>query len=152
MTNQGLTDSLVSGYEVVLLMGAGQLCRTKNPKEARQLKGALPKYEYLEPRDIGYAVRLPANEVLQEHIKHLLKRPAGRPPKKPFIRYHDFQYQAKSWDHPRRVVAKVEWHQGQLFPRVGFVMTNLSAKPEGVVHSTTGVGWRNSGLRRVSVS
>ena len=64
-------------------------------------------YEYLEPRDIGYAVRLPANEVLQEHIKHLLKRPAGRPPKMPVIRYHDFQYQAKSWDHPRRVVAKV---------------------------------------------
>ncbi|MFC1980966.1 IS1380 family transposase [Chloroflexota bacterium] len=91
-------------------------------------------YEYLEPRDIGYAVRLPANEVLQEHIKHLLKRPAGRPPKKPIIRYHDFQYRAKSWDHPRRVVAKVEWHQGQLFPRIGFVVTNLSAKPEGVVH------------------
>ena len=91
-------------------------------------------YEYLEPRDIGYAIQLPANEVLQEHIKHLLKRPAGRPPKKPIIRYHDFQYQAKSWDHPRRVVAKVEWHQGQLFPRVGFVVTNLSAKPEGVVH------------------
>jgi len=91
-------------------------------------------YEYLEQRDIGYAVRLPANEVLQEHIKHLLKRPAGRPPKKPTIRYQDFQYQAKSWDHPRRVVAKVEWHQGQLFPRVGFVVTNLSAKPEGVVH------------------
>jgi len=91
-------------------------------------------YDYLEPRDIGYAIRLPANEVLQEHIKHLPKRPAGRPPKKPIIRYHDFQYQAKSWDHPRRVVAKVEWHQGQLFPRVGFVVTNLSAKPEGVVH------------------
>jgi hypothetical protein len=91
-------------------------------------------YEYLEQRDIGYAVRLPANEVLHEHIKHLLKRPVGRPPKKPSIWYHDFQYQAKSWDHPRRVVAKVEWHQGQLFPRVGFIVTNLSAKPEGVVH------------------
>jgi hypothetical protein len=91
-------------------------------------------YDYLELRDIGYAIRLPANEVLQEHIKHLLKRPAGQPPKKPIIRYHDFQYQAKSWDHPRRVVAKVEWHQGQLFPRVGFVVTNLSAKPEGVIH------------------
>jgi len=91
-------------------------------------------YLYLEPRDIGYAIRLPANEVLQEHIKHLLKRPVGRPPKKPIIWYHDFQYQAKSWDHPRRVVAKVEWHQGQLFPRVGFIVTNLSAKPEGVVH------------------
>jgi len=91
-------------------------------------------YDYLEPRDIGYVIRLPANEVLQEHIKHLLKRPVGRPPKKPSIWYHDFQYQAKSWDHPRRVVAKVEWHQGQLFPRLGFVVTNLSAKPEGVVH------------------
>ena len=91
-------------------------------------------YDYLEPRDIGYAIRLPANEVLQEHIKHLLKRPVGRPPKKPIIWYHDFQYQAKSWDHPRRVVAKVEWHRGELFPRVGFVVTNLSAKPEGVVH------------------
>jgi hypothetical protein len=31
-------------------------------------------------------------------------------------------------------VAKVEWHQGQLFPRVGFVVTNLSANPKGVVH------------------
>ena len=91
-------------------------------------------YEYLEQRDIGYAIRLPANEVLHEHIKHLLKRPVGRPPKKPSIWYHDFQYQAKSWEHLRRVVAKVEWHRGELFPRVGFVVTNLSAKPEGVVH------------------
>jgi len=91
-------------------------------------------YDYLELREIGYAIRLPANEVLQEHVKHLLKRPVGRPPEKPVIRYHDFQYQAGSWEHPRRVVAKVKWHQGQLFPRVGFVVTNLSAKPEGVVH------------------
>jgi len=91
-------------------------------------------YEYLEQRDIGYAIRLPANEVLHEHIKHLLKRPVGRPPKKPSIWYHDFQYQAKSWEHLRRVVAKVEWHRGELFPRVGFVVTNLLAKPEGVVH------------------
>jgi len=91
-------------------------------------------YEYLEQRDIGYAIRLPANEVLHEHIKHLLKRPVGRPPKKPSISYHDFQYQAKSWEHPRRVVAKVEWHQGELFPRVGFIVTNLTAKAEGVVH------------------
>jgi len=91
-------------------------------------------YDYLEQRDIGYAVRLPANEVLHEHIKHLLKRPVGRPPKKPSIWYHDFQYQAKSWEHPRRVVAKVEWHRGELFPRVGFVVTNLTAKPEGVIH------------------
>ncbi len=91
-------------------------------------------YDYLELREVGYAIRLPANEVLHEHIRHLLKRPVGRPPKKPIILYHDFQYRAGSWEHSRRVVVKVEWHQGQLFPRVGFVVTNLSANPKGVVH------------------
>jgi len=97
-------------------------------------------YEYLEPRHIGYSIRLPANEVLQEHIEHLLKRPVGRPPKKPIVWYHDFQYQAGSWNRPRRVVAKVEWHQGELFPRVGFIVTNLSAKAKGVVHFYNGRG------------
>ena len=69
-------------------------------------------YEYLESRDTGYAMRLPAIEVLQRHIRHLLKRPVGRPPKKPVVRYHDFVYQAQSWDIPRRVVAKVECAPG----------------------------------------
>ena len=31
------------------------------------------------------------------------------------------------------VVDKVEWHQGELFPRVGFIVTNMSAGPEGLV-------------------
>jgi hypothetical protein len=54
--------------------------------------------------------------------------------------YHDFQYQAGSCNRPRWVVAKVEWHQGELFPRVGFIVTNLSAKPKGVVHFYNGRG------------
>ena len=32
-----------------------------------------------------------------------------------------------SWDKPRRVVAKADWHPGELFPRVGFVVTKMSA-------------------------
>src|SRR3712207_1373241 len=40
-------------------------------------------YELLETEGIGYAIRLPANSVLQERIGHLLIRPVGRPPKKP---------------------------------------------------------------------
>jgi hypothetical protein len=31
----------------------------------------------------------------------------------------DFSYQAQSWKIPRRVLAKVEWHPGELYPRVG---------------------------------
>ena len=38
-------------------------------------------YEYLEAEHIKYAIRLPANQVLQNRIGYLLKRPVGRPPK-----------------------------------------------------------------------
>ena len=42
-------------------------------------------------------------------------------------------YQAQSWSKPRRVVAKVEWHPGELYPRVGFIVTNLARPAERVV-------------------
>jgi hypothetical protein len=90
-------------------------------------------YEYLEENRILYAIRIPANQNLQREIDHLLTRPVGRPPKKPRVFYHDFSYRAASWDRPRRVVAKVEWHQGELFPRVGFIVTDMSAKAKNVV-------------------
>jgi Transposase DDE domain group 1 len=32
----------------------------------------------------------------------------------------------------RRVIAKVEWHPGELYPRVGFVVTNMSRPAERV--------------------
>ena len=90
-------------------------------------------YEYLEERRVFYAIRLPSNRVLQWEIAPLLIRPVGRPPKRPVILYDDFWYRAGSWDRARRVVAKVEWHRGELFPRVGFIVTNMTAGPEGVV-------------------
>ena len=99
-------------------------------------------YEYLEERRVLYAIRLPSNEVLQWEIAPLLRRSVGRPPKKPIMVNDDFWYQAGSWGRPRRVVAKVEWHQGELFPRVGFIVTNMSARPEGWCASTMGEGRR----------
>ena len=44
-----------------------------------------------------------------------------------------FTYQAQSWKKPRRVVAKVEWHPGQLCPTVGFIVTNLARPAERIV-------------------
>ena len=64
--------------------------------------------------------------VLREKIAHRLTRPVGRPSLTKVKRfYEDFEYQAASWDKPRRVIAKIEWHPGELFPRVGFIVTNL---------------------------
>ena len=97
-------------------------------------------YEYLEERRVFYAIRLPSNKVLQYEIAPLLIRPVGRPPKRPVILYDDFWYRAGSWGRARRVVAKVEWHRGELFPRVGFIVTNMTAGPEGVVRFYNGRG------------
>ncbi len=83
-------------------------------------------YEFLEAEGYKYAIRLKANAVLQECIAHLLRRSVGRPPNH-VRRFHaSFSYQAGSWSKKRRVVAKVEWHPGELYPRVGFIVTNLS--------------------------
>ena len=112
-------------------------------------------YELLEAEGIGYAIRLPANAVLQERIGHLLTRPVGRPPKKPQVFFASFSYQAQSWTKPRRVVAKVEWHQGELYPRVGFIVTNLNRPAERVSKFYNGRGtaeqWIKEGKIRAAL-
>jgi Transposase DDE domain group 1 len=102
---------------------------------------AAPKlFRVLEKEGFWYAIRLKANAVLERQIAHLMKRPVGRPSKKPKVFYHSFRYRAKSWDRARRVVAKVEWHAGELFPRVGFVVTNLRRSPKRVIKFYNGRG------------
>jgi len=90
-------------------------------------------YETLEERGVKYAIRLPANDSLLRDIEELLTRPVGRPSHKPVVWYKGFLYQAASWKTARRVVAKVEFHAGELFPRVGFIVTNLEAPSQAVV-------------------
>jgi len=58
---------------------------------------AMPEvYEYLEATRIKYAIWLPANQVLQNRIGYLLKRPVGRPPSEVRRYYANFSYQAQS--------------------------------------------------------
>src|SRR5665811_2015950 len=90
-------------------------------------------YEFLEAEGYKYTIRLPTNAVLQQRIGWLLKRPIGRPPNQVRRYYASFSYQAASWNKARRVVAKVEWHPGELYPRVGFIVTNMTRPAERVV-------------------
>jgi Transposase DDE domain group 1 len=95
---------------------------------------ALPAlYKALERRDVAYAIRLPANDVLERAIEDLLDRPRGRSSHAPLIRYRSVQDQAASWDRPRRVIATVEHHLGELFPRVGVIVTTLTGTNRAVV-------------------
>jgi hypothetical protein len=106
-------------------------------------------YTFLEAEGYKYTIRLKANAVLQGRIGFLLRRPAGRPPNQIQRFFANFTYQAASWDRKRRVVAKVEWHPGELYPRVGFIVTNMT-RPAGRVtafynHRGTAEQWIKEG-------
>ncbi len=90
-------------------------------------------YEALESRGVKYAIRIAANENLERDVAELLPRPVGRPSYKPIVWYKGFLYKAASWTTARRVVAKVEHHAGELFPRIGFIVTNLETPSRAVV-------------------
>src|SRR5271154_2929740 len=86
------------------------------------------------PRSRGHRLHDPAPG--QQHLAGQDRIPAqapGRPPHEVRRYYARFSYQAQSWRKARRVVAKVEWHPGELYPRVGFIVTNLARPAERVV-------------------
>jgi len=114
-----------------------RLCQPELPRGQRELDRpplAKPEiYEALEERGVKYAIRIPANDSLERDIAELLTRPVGRPSHKPVVWYKSFLYQAASRTKARRVVAKVEYHFGELFPPVGFIVTNLESDSRAVV-------------------
>ncbi len=91
-------------------------------------------YEFCEKKRITYFIRLPSNNSLKRLIQPHLQRPVGRPPASGIqVRVVEFDYQAEKWNKPRRVVCKIEWHVGELFPRVGFIVTNSHLEAERVI-------------------
>ena len=101
-------------------------------------------YESSEQRGVQHAIRMAANKSLELEIEDILFRPPGRSSRKPLVRYKSFRYQAESWARPRRIVAKVEHHPGELFARPGFeVRLQLS-----VLAYNLGNLWRRLGLPR----
>ena len=75
---------------------------------------------------LDYAIRIKGNPRLHEQVAFLTRRPSGRPPNHVVRRYTSIHYQAKSWSKARRIVAKIECHPDELFPTIGFLITNRS--------------------------
>jgi hypothetical protein len=84
-------------------------------------------YEALEERGAKYAIRIPA-DCLMRDIEELLTRPVGRPPHKPVVRYKGFLYQAASWKTRGGWLPRWSSMPGELFPRVGFIVTNTQLR------------------------
>ena len=130
----GNVHSAEDGVELLLLEIERQQAGGKQVAFRADAAFAKPEiYEALDERGVKYAIRIPANDNLERDIAELLTRPVGRPSHKRVVWYNGFLYQAASWKTARRVVAKVEFHFGELFPRVAFIVTNLSLPSRAVV-------------------
>ena len=80
----------------------------------------------MDARDIAYLGRLKSNSVLQAKAVPYLVRPPGRPPATPREWCHDLEYQAESWESPRRVVLVVQENPEDLLFHAFFLVTNLN--------------------------
>jgi hypothetical protein len=65
-------------------------------------------------------------------VAFLTRRLLGRQPNHVVPRYTSIHYRAKSWSKARRIVANIEFRLGELFPTVGFLVTNHSLPNERV--------------------
>ena len=77
-------------------------------------------YEVLEDKNCKYAIRLKENAKLRELAEVL--------------------YQAGSWNHPRRVVFKIEKPYGQMVHLYTFIVTTLEMEPYQVIQFYCGRG------------
>ena len=115
--------------------------RSKYPSLPLYLRGdsgfAAPElYEACEENDCKYAIRLKQNKTLislasdkayelQEATKFNTADYA--------VTYGEFDYQAGSWTHPRRVVFKIEKPANQFVFMYTFVVTTMESKPYQVI-------------------
>jgi hypothetical protein len=130
----GHVHSAEDGEELLLPEIEGQQTHSNEVVFRADAALATPEiYEALEERGVKCAIRIPANDSLERDIAALLTRPVGHPSHKPVGWYKSFLYQAASWKTARRVAAKVQFHCGELFPRVGFIVTNLETGSGEVV-------------------
>ena len=90
-------------------------------------------YEFLRSRRLQ--IHDPAAGQFGPAREHLVasQAPGGSPTARGASLLRQLQLSSRSWTKPRRVVAKVEWHLGELYPRVGFIVTNMTRPAERVV-------------------
>lgn len=90
-------------------------------------------YTQCETNGVSYAIRLKENPVLLQKAADLdweLTEAMKKDAISYAVRYGEFWYQAGSWDHPRRVLCKVEKPAGQMILMHTFIITNMDVSPE----------------------
>ena len=123
--------------------------RTKYPSVPLYLRGdsgfASPDlYEVCEENDCKYAIRLKQNSTLiryAQDAEEALYRATRKNQIDYAVEYGEFDYQAGSWSHPRRMVFKVEKPYGQMVHLFTFVVTTMEdLEPYQVIQFYCGRG------------
>jgi hypothetical protein len=127
------------GWEAVLRPVLERYSAETQPSIMRRRSRADAAFALPAPVDLSeaegwdYAIRIKGNPKPHERIAWMTKRRPRQPPHHVVRHYTSFHYRAKSWSKARRIVAKVEFHPGDLFPRAGFIVTNRSLPNERVL-------------------
>jgi len=123
--------------------------RTKYPAMHLYLRGdsgfASPDlYKACEENDCKYAIRLKQNATLIRYAQdadEALYRATRENQVDYAVEYGEFEYQAGSWSHPRRVVFKVEKPYGQIVHLFTFIVTTMEdLEPYQVIQFYCGRG------------
>ena len=123
--------------------------RTKYPAMLLYLRGdsgfASPDlYKACEENDCKYAIRLKQNATLIRYAQdadEALYRATRENQVDYAVEYGEFEYQAGSWSHPRRVVFKVEKPYGQIVHLFTFIVTTMEElEPYQVIQFYCGRG------------
>lgn len=125
-----------------------QRYRTKYPSMPLYLRGdsgfASPGlYQACEENDCKYAIRLKLNQTLLKLAADATDRldHATQNNKIDYaVEYDEFEYQAGTWDHPRRVVCKVEKPYGQFTYLYTFIVTTMEMDAYQVIQFYCGRG------------
>ncbi len=77
-------------------------------------------------------IRLKANKRLQAKAEELLDQIPDDITESTSVFYREFNYQAASWTHPRRVVVKMERPSDELLFHFTFIVTNMTLSPKNI--------------------
>lgn len=93
-------------------------------------------YDLCEEYGINYVIRLKENCVLRQQAETTLEDLKAAVDINSYdyaVAYGEFDYQAGSWKHPRRVVFKIEKPKGQMIYMYTFVVTSMKSEAQQLI-------------------
>ena len=93
-------------------------------------------YSQCETNGTSYVIRLKENRILRNLASFIEEKlmEQTKPDQISYaVAYGEFEYQANTWEYPRRIVCKVEKPTEQLIHKFTFIVTNMDSSAEELI-------------------